>query len=88
MLRGNPLIHRFVRELTYSPPTLTELAGRAVINNKLNFEKAPAGLISRMKTAKCCPNPACGGVYFDSQYKQVHTKMIGLILKSKSTSAF
>jgi len=70
-LRGNPLIHRFVRELTYSPPTLTELAGRAVINNKLNFEKAPAGLISRMKTAKCCPNPACGGVYFDSQYKQI-----------------
>merc|ERR1712227_759032 len=28
-------------------------------------------IINRLSSAKCCPNPACGGVYFDSQYKQI-----------------
>jgi hypothetical protein len=70
-LRGNPLINRFVREFTYSPPSLTELAGRAVINNSLDYTRCPREVISRLKTAKCCPNPACGGVYFDQQYKQI-----------------
>lgn len=70
-LRGNPLINRFVRELAYSPPSLLELAGRAVINNKQSFERAPREIISRLQSAKCCPNPACGGVYFDLQYKQI-----------------
>lgn len=71
VIRGNPLINRFVRELAYSPPSLLELAGRAVINNKQSFERAPREIISRLQSAKCCPNPACGGVYFDLQYKQV-----------------
>lgn len=70
-LRGNPLINRFVRELTYSPPSLLELAGRRVIHYELNFDRAPREIIGRLKTAKCCPNPQCGGVYFDSQYKQI-----------------
>lgn len=70
-LRGNPLINRFVRELTYSPPSLLELAGRSVINSKQDFSRAPREIISRLQTAKCCPNPKCGGVYFDLQYKQI-----------------
>lgn len=70
-LRGNPLINRFVRELCYSPPSLMELAGRAVINNSLDFGRCPNTVQYRLKSAKCCPNPACGGVYFDHQYKQI-----------------
>jgi len=70
-LRGNPLVNRFVRELTYSPPSLVELAGRGVINNRIPFDSAPRDIINRLSSAKCCPNPACGGVYFDSQYKQI-----------------
>ena len=70
--RGNPLINRFVREITYSPPSLLELAGRSVIHHQLDFSKLPAVLKQRLSHAKCCPNPNCDGVYFDDLYRQVH----------------
>lgn len=73
-LRGNPLINRFVRELTYSPPSLLELAGRSVVTNNLQNSthiNPPREIISRLQSAKCCPNPECGGVYFDHQYRQI-----------------
>ena len=74
IFRGNPLINRFVRELTYSPPSLLELAGRSVVTNNLQNSthiNPPREIISRLQSAKCCPNPECGGVYFDHQYRQV-----------------
>jgi len=70
-LRGNPLISRFVRDLTYSPSSLVELAGRQVVASQLDHSKLPAQLEQRLSTAKCCPNPTCSGVYFDNQYKQI-----------------
>jgi len=70
-LRGNPLISRFVRDLTYSPSSLVELAGRVVVQSKLDSSQLPAQLKQRIGSAKCCPNPACAGVYFDNQYKQI-----------------
>merc|ERR1711953_357657 len=70
-LRGNPLISRFVRDLTYSPSSLVELAGRVVVRSKPDSSQLPAQLKQRIGSAKCCPNPACAGVYFDNQYKQI-----------------
>lgn len=70
-LRGNPLISRFVRDLTYSPSSLLELAGRQVVASNLDRSNLPRQLKQRLTTAKCCPNPACSGVYFDNQYKQI-----------------
>jgi hypothetical protein len=71
VLRGNPLISRFVRDLTYSPSSLVELAGRQVVQSRLDPSCLPIQLYKRIGSAKCCPNPACSGVYFDNQYKQV-----------------
>jgi hypothetical protein len=70
-LRGNPLISRFVRDLTYSPSSLVELAGRQVVQSRLDPSCLPIQLYKRIGSAKCCPNPACSGVYFDNQYKQI-----------------
>jgi len=70
-LRGNPLINRFVREITYSPPSLLELAGRSVIHHQLDTRKLPGSLKQRLSHAKCCPNPNCDGVYFDNLYRQI-----------------
>ena len=69
--RGNPLISRFVRDLTYSPSSLVELAGRQVVSSGLPISNLPLQLKARLSSAKCCPNPDCSGVYFDQQYKQV-----------------
>jgi hypothetical protein len=68
---GNPLINRFVREITYSPPSLLELAGRSVIHHQVDTKKLPSSLKQRLSHAKCCPNPNCDGVYFDNLYRQV-----------------
>jgi len=70
-LRGNPLISRFVRDLTYSPSSLVELAGRQVVASGLDHSRLPLQLKQRLSTAKCCPNPTCSGVYFDNHYKQI-----------------
>ena len=71
IFRGNPLISRFVRDLTYSPSSLVELAGRQVVSSSLPISNLPLQLKTRLSSAKCCPNPNCSGVYFDQQYKQV-----------------
>ena len=71
MFSGNPLINRFVREITYSPPSLLELAGRSVIHHQVDTTKIPSSLKQRLSHAKCCPNPNCDGVYFDNLYRQV-----------------
>ena len=43
-LRGNPLVRRFVRDLTYSPPSLLELAGRVVKVGSVDFSYIPQNL--------------------------------------------
>ena len=80
--RGNPLISRFVRDLTYSPSSLVELAGRQVVSSGLPISNLPSQLKTRLSSAKCCPNPDCSGVYFDQQYKQVGSSPDDFLLKS------
>nr|XP_056704345.1 leucine-rich repeat-containing protein 58 [Euleptes europaea] len=72
-LRGNPLVVRFVRDLTYNPPSLRELAGRTVKTRNISYTPAdlPENLLRYLDLASNCPNPKCGGVYFDSCVRQI-----------------
>ncbi|NWR00934.1 LRC58 protein, partial [Paradoxornis webbianus] len=72
-LRGNPLVVRFVRDLTYNPPSLQELAGRTVKTRNVPYAPSdlPDSLVRYLSLASNCPNPKCGGVYFDSCVRQI-----------------
>lgn len=64
-LRNNPLVVRFVQEMTFEPPTLLELAGRVVKIKSLPYSAGdlPSSLIEYLDSAKCCVNPKCKGAY-------------------------
>ncbi|XP_063812926.1 leucine-rich repeat-containing protein 58 [Pseudophryne corroboree] len=72
-LRGNPLVVRFVRDLTFNPPTLLELAGRTVKSRGIPYcpWELPENLLRYLDLASKCPNPKCGGVYFDCCVRQI-----------------
>ncbi|XP_055567929.1 leucine-rich repeat-containing protein 58 [Falco cherrug] len=72
-LRGNPLVVRFVRDLTYNPPSLLELAGRTIKTRSVPYAPSdlPENLVRYLSLASNCPNPKCGGVYFDSCVRQI-----------------
>lgn len=62
-LRGNPLVVRFIKDMTYDPPSLLELAGRTIKSRNLRYseEDLPADLVKYLDLASKCPNPKCGG---------------------------
>ncbi|KAL0183820.1 hypothetical protein M9458_019516, partial [Cirrhinus mrigala] len=58
-LRGNPLVVRFVKDMTYDPPSLLELAGRTVKSKNLLYshKDLPSHLVNYLDMASKCPNP-------------------------------
>uniref|UniRef100_H0V977 Leucine rich repeat containing 58 n=1 Tax=Cavia porcellus TaxID=10141 RepID=H0V977_CAVPO len=72
-LRGNPLVVRIVRDLTYNPPTLLELAARTIKMRNISYTPydLPGNLLKYLSSASNCPNPKCGGVYFDCCVRQI-----------------
>ena len=62
-LRENPLVVRFVRDLTYNPPTLLELAGRVIKSKDIPFNawELPNHLATYLACAHQCVNPKCQG---------------------------
>lgn len=62
-LRGNPLVVRFVKEMTYDPPSLLELAGRTIKSRNMPYypRDLPANLLRYLDLASKCPNPKCAG---------------------------
>ncbi|KAK2909194.1 hypothetical protein Q8A67_005031 [Cirrhinus molitorella] len=72
-LRGNPLVVRFIKDMTYDPPSLMELAGRTVKSHNLSFSLSdlPSNLVHYLNLASECPNPKCAGVYFDSCVRHI-----------------
>ncbi|XP_059417553.1 leucine-rich repeat-containing protein 58-like isoform X1 [Carassius carassius] len=72
-LRGNPLVVRFVKDMTYDPPSLLELAGRTVKSKNLAYshKDLPSHLVNYLDMASKCPNPKCAGVYFDSCVRHI-----------------
>ncbi|XP_017554490.1 leucine-rich repeat-containing protein 58a isoform X1 [Pygocentrus nattereri] len=72
-LRGNPLVVRFIKDMTYDPPSLLELAGRTIKSRNLPYlpSDLPANLCHYLDMASKCPNPKCAGVYFDSCVRHI-----------------
>ncbi|KAJ3591865.1 hypothetical protein NHX12_006996 [Muraenolepis orangiensis] len=72
-LRGNPLVVRFVKDMTYDPPSLLELAGRTVKSRNVPYSRCdlPSNLLHYLDQACKCPNPKCAGVYFDSCVRHI-----------------
>ncbi|XP_071806575.1 uncharacterized protein [Asterias amurensis] len=72
-LRGNPLVVRFVRDLTWKPPTLLELSGRVIKNRGIPYtlEDLPSSLIEYLNSARHCLNPKCSDVYFSSHVEHI-----------------
>lgn len=76
-LRGNPLVVRFVKEMTYDPPSLLELAGRTIKSRNIPYfpRDLPSNLLRYLDLASKCPNPKCAG----------KTDMLGEIRHSDKT---
>ncbi|KAI7808942.1 leucine-rich repeat-containing protein 58 isoform X1 [Triplophysa rosa] len=72
-LRGNPLVVRFIKDMTYDPPSLLELAGRTVKSKNLLYshQDLPNHLVNYLDMSCKCPNPKCAGVYFDSCVRHI-----------------
>lgn len=64
---------RFVQDIILSPPSLLELAGRAVKLTHIPYgpEDLPTSLREYLSTANCCVNPKCGGVFFDNRVEHI-----------------
>lgn len=62
-LRNNPLVVRFVQDLTYDVPTLKELTARTIKLHRINYDhqSIPQCLIEYLNSAKSCLNPKCQG---------------------------
>jgi Leucine rich repeat len=63
-LRNNPLVVRFVEEMTYEPPSLLELAGRMIKVKNVRYtpDDLPASLYDYLNSAQSCVNPKCKGL--------------------------
>lgn len=72
-LRNNPLVNKFVQDMTYEPPTLLELSGRVVKIEKVKYSKEdlPSNLRKYLSSAQRCVNSKCKGVYFTSRVEHV-----------------
>ncbi|KAL4229287.1 Leucine-rich repeat-containing protein 58 [Mactra antiquata] len=72
-LRNNPLVVRFVQDLSFDPPSLMELAGRVIKVEKVKYTASdlPLNLVNYLTSAQRCVNPKCKGVYFSSKVENV-----------------
>lgn len=64
-LRDNPLVVRFVSDMTHDPPSLLELAARVVKTNDIRYDDqdVPRNLLEYLDSAHRCVNPKCKGVF-------------------------
>lgn len=62
-LRENPLIVRFVQEISLNPPTLLELSARVIRTSGILYgpHDLPKSMRDYLSTAHCCVNPKCKG---------------------------
>ncbi|XP_030022954.2 leucine-rich repeat-containing protein 58 [Manduca sexta] len=72
-LRDNPLVVRFVKDMTLQPPSLLELAGRTLKLHDIPIQRGdvPHTLLNYLNAAQCCVNPKCKGVFFDNRVEHI-----------------
>lgn len=62
-LRDNPLVVRFVSDMTHNPPSLLEVAARTIKTTSINYNEfeLPRNLIDYLDSSHHCVNPRCKG---------------------------
>ncbi|XP_060530667.1 leucine-rich repeat-containing protein 58 [Cylas formicarius] len=72
-LRENPLVVRFVSDMSYHPASLLELSARAIKLHNVDVKPAevPYTLYRYLNSAHRCVNPHCKGVYFDNRIEHI-----------------
>lgn len=72
-LRDNPLVVRFVSDMTHNPPSLLELAARVIKTNDMQYgeESIPRNLVEYLNSGHHCVNPKCKGVFFNNRVEHV-----------------
>ncbi|KAI4484434.1 hypothetical protein M0802_013050 [Mischocyttarus mexicanus] len=72
-LRDNPLVVRFVSDMTHNPPSLLELAARIIKTNDMQYDEEliPKNLVEYLNSGHRCVNPKCKGVFFDNRVEHV-----------------
>ncbi|PSN49083.1 Leucine-rich repeat-containing protein 58 [Blattella germanica] len=62
-LRDNPLVVRFVSNISLNPPSLLEHAGRTIKVHRIPYSEQdlPASLVEYLNSAHHCVNPKCRG---------------------------
>lgn len=67
-LRDNPLVVRFVSDMTHNPPSLLELAARVIKTNDIRYdrESIPRNLVEYLNSGHRCVNSKCKGQRLDS----------------------
>lgn len=88
-LRENPLVVRFVQEISLHPPSLLELSARVIRTSSISFEphEMPRTLREYLNTAHHCVNPKCKGKLINSRFMYVPAcvSVFGLTFESKSS---
>ncbi|KAF2896758.1 hypothetical protein ILUMI_09418 [Ignelater luminosus] len=72
-LRDNPLVVRFVSDMTYNPGSLLELTARTIKIQNVPVEPGdvPSSLLKYLKSGHRCVNPQCKGVFFDNRVEHI-----------------
>ena len=72
-LKDNPLVVRFVRDMSFQPSSLLELSARNLAVNKTPIFPGdiPQTLFQYLSSSHRCRNPKCEGVYFNSRVEHV-----------------
>ncbi|XP_071441503.1 leucine-rich repeat-containing protein 58 [Hetaerina americana] len=72
-LRDNPLVVRFVRDMTHNPPSMLELAARIIKIHSIPYssEEVPQNVFEYLNGAHYCLNPKCKGVFFDNRVEHI-----------------
>lgn len=84
-LRENPLVVRFVQEISLHPPSLLELSARVIRTSSISFEphEIPRTLRDYLNTAHHCVNPKCKGKLLNFQFMCMRVSLS--ILNHRST---
>jgi len=72
-LRENPLVVRFVQDISLTPATLLELAARTIRTSSICYGPSdlPRTMMEYLQSANCCVNPKCTGVFFDNRIEHI-----------------
>ncbi|OAD61776.1 Leucine-rich repeat-containing protein 58 [Eufriesea mexicana] len=72
-LRDNPLVVRFVSDMTHNPPSVLELAARVIKTNDIQYDEQsiPRNLVEYLNSGHRCVNSKCKGVFFNNRVEHV-----------------